>query len=183
MPFQLGANAACPVANTGRFGPQFGIVDHFFDVAQTVGPVEEVVAGNRGCDPFTRVFGRRVARRGRAIQPPPANRVASRIAPARILRIVCLPSAAALIARLTLSVLAAPGLLATRLVLAFLLFPRLPTFLFFRTRLSLAGLLSAALLSARLLSLRLLTVLLLAIPLLTVLPLPVALLTGLLSST
>jgi hypothetical protein len=77
MPFQFGANAAGPVANPRRFGPQLRIIDHFFDVAQAVGPVEKIVAGNRRDDPFGCILDWPVAWSGRSAQASPTIRIAS----------------------------------------------------------------------------------------------------------
>ena len=41
--FQLDTKAPCPVSDAGRFGSQFRIVQHLFDIAQAVRPRDEVV--------------------------------------------------------------------------------------------------------------------------------------------
>jgi hypothetical protein len=48
MPFEFGTNGAGTIANPRGFGPQFGIVDHFFDIAKPVRPVEIVATRQRG---------------------------------------------------------------------------------------------------------------------------------------
>lgn len=47
MPFELCPHRAGPVANAGRFRPQFGIANHLLDVPQAVGPLTETFTGDR----------------------------------------------------------------------------------------------------------------------------------------
>jgi hypothetical protein len=47
MPFELGANTPGAIANSRGFRPQFGIIDHFLDVAEPIGPVQIISARQR----------------------------------------------------------------------------------------------------------------------------------------
>lgn len=47
MPLELGPDAAGPLADAGGFGPELRIIDHLLHVAKAVGPVAELVAGER----------------------------------------------------------------------------------------------------------------------------------------
>ena len=51
MSLELGAQGTSPVANAGGLSPQLGIIDHFFDVAEPIGPVKKIAAGQR-CELF-----------------------------------------------------------------------------------------------------------------------------------
>ena len=47
---EVTANIAGSIADLCRFGSQLGIVDHFFNVAEAVGPIAKTVTGQRsGC--------------------------------------------------------------------------------------------------------------------------------------
>ena len=45
MPLEFGPHAAGSIANASGFGPQFRIVNHLFDVAQSIGPLAEIPFG------------------------------------------------------------------------------------------------------------------------------------------
>ena len=47
MALQVGSQCAGSLANACCVGSQFRIGDHFFDVAQAIGPIAEAIAGNR----------------------------------------------------------------------------------------------------------------------------------------
>jgi hypothetical protein len=47
MPLHFGADRAGLIADARGFGSQFGIVHHLLDVAQSVGPVQKIFAGDR----------------------------------------------------------------------------------------------------------------------------------------
>src|SRR4030095_8291020 len=47
VPLELGPHGTCPLADACRFGPQFGVLHHFFHVAQAIRPVAELFASAR----------------------------------------------------------------------------------------------------------------------------------------
>jgi hypothetical protein len=47
MPLELGPDAAGPLANAGGLGPELRIIDHLLDIAEPVGPLSELLAGER----------------------------------------------------------------------------------------------------------------------------------------
>jgi hypothetical protein len=47
MPLELGTQGAGPVANASGLGPQFRIIHHLFHIAEPIGPVEKIAAGER----------------------------------------------------------------------------------------------------------------------------------------